>query len=226
MKILIADDHPLIREGLANSLRDIGGNPTILQAENGTEVLTIVAENNDFDVVLLDLFMPATDGFNLLQKLCDQYPDIPIIILSASNDKQHMRKSLDCGASGFIPKSTPHDIMLTAIQLVLSGGVYIPPSLLKQEEDGSTNEQAVIQGSMPENQPNEPVVEGLTQRQREVLKLLGKGQQNKEIARSLGLSQHTVKVHVAAVFRALGVTNRTQAVLAAQNITKSHLAME
>jgi len=142
------------------------------------------------------------------------YPDIPVVILSASDDAQTMRKSLDRGASGFIPKSTSHDVMLSALNLVIAGGVYIPPGMLNEgsEEQHGENDKSVS-GS------DADIKARLTERQLEVLRLLAKGHQNKMIAKSLGVSEHTVKIHVTAILKALGVKNRTQAVLVAQQMT-------
>jgi len=219
LKILIADDHYLIRDSLKRVVERIASDINICEAGNGTEVLQLVSGMPQFDLILLDLYMPETNGFVLLAKLCDEYPDISVIILSASENSEHMRKALDCGAAGFIPKSTPHEIMINAIKLVLSGGVYIPQKILKKKnllKNTDNTDTPAFGHFIPETEGE------LTVRQREVLVLLCEGQQNKEIARNLGLSEHTVKVHITAVFRSLGVTNRTQAVLAAKNLLNQH----
>lgn len=216
MKALIADDHVLIREGIKHTLQEQFKDIVVLQAENGQSVEAITAEQKDFDFILLDLMMPNTDGFALLSKLCDTLPDTPAMILSASEKHSHMRKALDLGAAGFIPKSTPYDVMMQALQLVLSGGVYIPPDMLKPEThtEDLTGQSHYI---MPEEE-KEKILSSLTNRQKEVLILISKGCQNKEIARLLGISEHTIKIHVTAILKALGVTNRTQAVIAVQEM--------
>lgn len=216
MKALIADDHVLIREGIKHTLQEQFKDIVVLQAENGQAVETITAGHKDFDFILLDLMMPDTDGFALLSKLCDTLPDSPVVILSASEKHSHMRKALDLGAAGFIPKSTPYDVMIQALQLVLSGGVYIPPDMLKPETriDNPAGESHYI---MPEEE-REKILSSLTNRQKEVLLLMSKGCQNKEIARLLGISEHTIKIHVTAILKALGVSNRTQVVIAVQEM--------
>lgn len=214
LKVLVADDHVLVREGLQNTLQRLSDGAQVFQAENGESVLRILADIRDLDLVLLDLFMPNTDGFELLSQVCNEYPDIPVVILSASDDPANMRKSLDRGASGFIPKSTPHNVLQGALNLVIAGGVYIPPGMLGP--GFSVTGQDVI--ATATSAIAERLGAGLTDRQREVLGLLGQGYQNKMIASKLGLSEHTVKIHVTAIFKALGVSNRTQAVLAAQHI--------
>lgn len=214
MKILIADDHALVREGLKTVLQQFAPDTRVLEAGDGAELLHQLAAHTPVDIALLDLYMPGGDGFDLVGRVCDRYPAMPVIVLSASDRPADMRKALDRGASGFIPKSTSQDVMLSAIKLVLSGGVYIPPDLLKG--DSEVREQFAPLG------PNQPLPDGslnhLTERQRQVLGLLAKGKQNKLIARELGLSEHTVKIHVTAILKALGVANRTQAVLAAQRL--------
>lgn len=210
MKILVADDHVLIREGIRNTVQTIADSVVIEEAGDGKHVLALLQASPDFDIILLDLYMPETDGFELLGKIADDYPNIPVVILSASDKKSDMRKVLDRGAFGFIPKSTSHDVMLHAIKLVMSGGVYVPPDLMKGGDEEENDTPTAID--------DHELKETLTDRQFDVLVLLAKGKQNKEIARSLGVSQHTVKIHVTAVFKALGVNNRTQAVLAAQKM--------
>lgn len=212
LKILVADDHVLIREGIRNTLQEISADVAITEAGNGKEVLEALQSSPAFDIVLLDLYMPETDGFELLGQLAESYPDTPVVILSASNKKSDMRRALDRGAFGFIPKTTPHDVMLNAIKLVMSGGVYVPPDLMKADDDEDEAEENATKIDDHE------LKETLTDRQFDVLVLLAKGKQNKEIARALGVSQHTVKIHVTAVFKALGVNNRTQAVIAAQKM--------
>lgn len=215
LKVLVADDHYLIRDGLVKALGGLTTDLCVSEADSGSALLSLVSQDLNYDIILLDLFMPGTNGFDLLVRLGDDYPDIPVIILSASEDAQHMRKALDCGAAGFIPKSTPPSVMLNAIQLVLSGGVYLPPNLLRPNQEDPASSILTSDDIESKNSTSDQLCM-LTERQREVLLLLSEGQQNKLIARQLGLSEHTVKVHVRAVFRTLGVSNRTQAVLAAQ----------
>lgn len=215
MKILLADDHALIREGIERTLTGMGHDISFVHAEDRESVLRQLQAHPDIEVVLLDLFMPGVKGFDLLSEVCDKYSDIPVIVISGTEDPRYMRKSIDNGASGFIPKSAPTDTIMSAIQLVQNGGVYIPADMLQKsavvaQSPGTTPSQTLS------NEIREAASK-LTARQREVLDLMGRGMSNKEIARVLTVSDHTVKIHVAAVLRLLNVANRTEAVVVAQN---------
>jgi DNA-binding NarL/FixJ family response regulator len=219
MNLLIADDHHLVREGLRHMLAGHFEDLDILEAKDAQEVLDIAAKHQrQLDLILLDLYMPGVQGFSLLSVLCSTYPDLPVMILSASSDPIVMHKALDYGASGFITKSTDSDVIIHALRLALAGGVYLPPSII--ESPGS--DEHVVN---PETQAHEPtslraiqVLNQLTRRQRQVLSLLLSAKSNKEISATLHLSESTVKGHVAAIFRVLGATSRTQAVLEAQKL--------
>lgn len=204
MKVLIADDHALFREGLRQLLRQLGDNMTILQAQNYKETLTLAAAHPDLDLMLVDLRMPDQDSMVALDTLIHQTEAVPVVVLSASEDPADIQQVLDAGVMGYIPKSEPGDVMLSAIRLVLSGNVYVPPALVKA---------AGIEMPNPD-----PLLSKLTARQLEVLGLILKGKSNKEIARELDLSDATVKVHVSAIFKALHVNNRTQAALVAEKL--------
>ena len=215
MKLLVADDHALLREGLKQLLQVLSDDIVIYEAQDGKEVLKLLERIPQIDALLLDLFMPDMDGFVLLNRICNAYPDIPIVVLSVSTNPVHIRKVIDCGGSGFIPKSTRPEVIVSAIRLVLSGGVYIPPNSLnpvqteqQQNRFADESEYSIL--------PDLDLIEGLTDRQREVLVLLGQGKSNKAIAQQLRLSENTIKIHVTAILKTLGVRNRTQAVLAAQ----------
>lgn len=215
MRILVADDHALIREGFEHALAALGENMSFVHAEDRESVLTQLEANPDIDVILLDLFMPGVKGFDLLSEVCDTYSNIPVIVISGTEDPRYMRKSIDNGASGFIPKSSTTDIMMSAIQLVRNGGVYIPADML-QKKSAATNNLAKAPSQTLSNEIREAASK-LTARQQEVLELMGRGMSNKEIARELTVSDHTVKIHVAAVLRLFNATNRTEAVVMAQN---------
>lgn len=214
MKILIADDHELIRQGLRQTLQSGTLDAEVLEARSAEETLAIVASQRDLGLVLLDLFMPGTGEFELLERLCNDFPELPLVVLSGSRNPSHMRHCIDAGAAGFIPKSAGADVMLKAIDLVLAGGLYIPPELL--QPGGETA------GLPPELQPASALAteipDSLTHRQIEVLRLLGDGMSNKRIARQLGLSENTVKIHVTSILRALELDNRTQAGIVAQKM--------
>lgn len=221
MKFLIADDHHLIREGLKNALVNAYGELNVVEAKNGQQVLEKVENNPDLDLILLDYFMPDTDGYALVTTLCDRYPAIPVVVISASDDPALMHKVLDRGAAGFIPKATHQELIIRAIQLVLSGGTYIPPELREfasplNHEDNAT--PAALLNRPVTSSESSHMLSKLTQRQQEVLRLLAKGETNKDISRHLNVSENTVKVHVTAILKALGVSNRTQAVIVSQKL--------
>lgn len=202
MKILIVEDHSLYRDGIRQLFQQMGEEEMeVLEAGTGAEALGLVARHPDLDLVLLDIKLPDVDGFEAMQRFRDAQPTLPMIILSASDDLVDMTTALDRGAMGYIPKSTSAAVMLSAIKLVLSGGVYLPPEMLRNHALRGRNGGAG------------PV---LTDRQREVLDLLRQGQSNKAIGSTLGLALPTVKAHVSAIFKALNVQNRAQAMVAAK----------
>lgn len=220
MKFLIADDHQLIREGLKNALESAYNNLLVVDAKDGKQVLDMVENNPDLDLILLDYFMPGTDSYSLVTTLCDRYPAIPVIIISASDDPALMHKVLDRGVAGFIPKATHQELIIRAIQLVLSGGTYLPPELREVAgplNNVGKNPAALLSQPITFAEPSD-MFSMLTQRQQEVLRLLAKGETNKDISRHLNVSENTVKVHVTAILKALGVSNRTQAVIVSQKL--------
>jgi DNA-binding NarL/FixJ family response regulator len=196
MKIIVADDHVLFREGLQHILKQLDDDVAIVEAGDHDAALALAAQHPDADVILLDLSMPGREPLTALSAMIAQSSTTPVVVLSASEDMREVRQALDAGAMGFIPKHESARVMLSAIQLVLSGGIYVPPMLMKKD---SSNADAP-----------------LTPRQLDVLKCLIQGKSNKEIGRELGLSEATVKAHLAAVFRALNVDNRTEAVHVAE----------
>ena len=212
MKTLVADDHALLRSGLIEALSRLDPEATTYEASNADEVMGILSAHPDLDLILLDLFMPGANGFDLLSQVCDTASGASVVVLSASDDTAHMRKALDCGAAGFIPKSTAREVMLSALQLVLAGGIYVPPDLVH----APATSPATPEGDGPPPPGSEEAGTTLTPRQQDVLRLIAQGRSNKQIARDLDLSQNTVKIHVAGVLRALGAANRTQAVMLAR----------
>lgn len=209
MKILIADDHELFRDGLRHVLDQLEGPLSIVEASDFSQALALIQGEGDIDIVLLDLGMPGMAWNEALARMKDMVSrDVPIIVLSASDDRRHVLQAVNLGAAGFIPKTSSSRVMLSALKLVLSGGVYLPPALLEQGNSGDGN------GAMV----SESAVAFLTPRQREVLALLGQGKSNKEIARVLQLAEGTVKLHVTAILKALNVNNRTRAVVAASQL--------
>ena len=200
MKLLVIDDHPVMREGLAALLRQAGPDTHVVQAGSAGEGLQLTEQHDDFEAVLLDLMMPGVGGFQAISEFGRKRPDLPVIVLSSSEDPRDVHKALSLGALGYVPKSASSSALLSAIRLVLSGEIYVPPLILNKQVDGS-GQAAAPSGSAPR----------LTDRQIEVLALLSKGQPNKTIATRLDLSEKTVKAHITAIFRALNVVNRTQA---------------
>ena len=206
LNILIADDHDLVREGLKHTLAKLPGQTVCLEAGSADEVLQILTGAGPVNLVILDLHMPGSNGLELLTTLCNEYPDIPVVILSAVEEPQVMQRSIDRGAAGFIPKSAANEVLVSALQLILAGGTYIPTEILSRKAADT------LPGSRTMTGFTSPVE--LTGRQIDVLNLLSHGESNKAIARKLGLSEHTVKIHISAIFKALGVNNRTEAALA------------
>jgi len=223
MKVLIADDHALIRQGMAYALLDKGVATAIVEADDKDSVIQQIEAEPDIDIVLLDLFMPGTKEFDLLCKLCDTYPELSVIVVSAAEESHYMRKSIDYGAAGFIPKSASMDIMLSAIQLVRSGGIYIPPGMMQASTPTGSGSEDYLKSDTSKQTDREDftdVIEAaksLTNRQKQVLVLLAKGMSNKEIARELSVSEHTVKIHVTAILRLFRASNRTEVVVKTRN---------
>ncbi len=209
MNILIADDHELIREGIRRSLHDLNPNAITFEAEDEQQVQDIL-QSEHIDVLLLDLVLPAGKSFKLLQKAVNNYPEMKVAMLTASEDINDVRKCMEYGASAFITKTSGKTNLINALRLVIAGGVYISPELI-----GKINQS---QTDAANNADDEKKVDSLTNRQRGVLALICKGASNKEIAESLGLSENTVKIHVTAILKTLAVNNRTQAVLFANKI--------
>jgi DNA-binding NarL/FixJ family response regulator len=196
MKVLVVDDHAIVRQGLAALLRQEGPATEVVQAADKAEGLAMVEAHQDLDAVLLDLNLPD-GGLDSIAEFGRRRPSLPIIILSSSESPSDVRRAIGLGALGYVPKSATPETLMSAVRLVLGGAIYVPPLVLAGE-------------------PAAPPVQPLTARQREVLQALATGASNKEIGRRFGLSEKTVKAHVGAIFRALGVANRTQAAHAAR----------
>lgn len=207
LSILVADDHGLVRDGLRIVLADLPGLHAIHEAGCADEVLAQLAACPDISLVILDLQMPGVRDLDLLTGLCNDHPDLPVVVLSASDDRRTIHRAIENGAAGFIPKHSARNVLLNALRLVLAGGVYIPTEMLTED---------VVDVGYPGPVPGE----GFTSRQQDVIRLLVDGHTNKSIARELGLSEHTVKIHLSAIFKALGVTNRTEAALACRELVR------
>ncbi len=217
MKILIADDHELFLKGLEIILHDFSPDAELVKAKNYTEMLNIVNKDSSFDLILTDLAMPGKIWLDALKEIHDKLPETPIIILSAVFEREIVQKTLDLGASGYIPKTSSNAVIISAINLVLSGGVYIPAELLKETNGASFRELEQID-ILSENADIKEKIKILSPRQLEVLKLIAKGHSNKQIAFDLGLTEGTIKLHVTAILKILNVYNRTGAVTQATNL--------
>lgn len=198
MQFLIVDDHPALREGVAAILQQAAEGSKVVHAENGAAALEAISRCPDIDVVFLDLMLPGPGGLAVLDELGSRYPGLPIIVLSSSEEPADVRRSLAQGALGYVPKSASPGTLLAALRLVLAGEIYVPPFMVQEvsrdQASGTT----------------------LTERQIEVLKMMAINKSNKQIAYHLAVSERTVKAHITAIFRALRVAKRAEAVRAAK----------
>ena len=205
-RLVIADDHPLFRGALREAVSGVFAATDIAEAGSLDEAVELLERGVDVDLVLLDLTMPGVRGFSGLMYLRAQYPAVPVIIVSANDDPAVIRRCMEFGASGFIPKTQPIEAMRDAIGRVLAGGVWTPPDVdLGTGADAETAEMVARLSS-------------LTPQQVRVLMMLSEGLLNKQIAYELSVSEATIKAHVSAILQKLGVESRTQAVIAAAKI--------
>jgi len=212
MRILIGDDHALFREGINRLLEQIFTDAEYIQAATYEETLAQCSGSQPPDLILMDLQMPGWPGFEGIRHIRSLLPKAVVVVISASENGADARMALEYGAGGFIPKSSSVQIMVSALQLVLAGGVYVPHALLHSGASGLTSTPRDHAAPAP---AEHGVNISLTQRQRDVLNCLREGKSNKQIAYELGLSEGTVKIHVTAIFKPLNVKNRTQAVISA-----------
>jgi DNA-binding NarL/FixJ family response regulator len=218
MKFLVVDDHELIREAMRGALKQIDGDAAILEAAETREAMRLIEGHADLDLILLDLNLPGRDGFSVLVELRSTHPSIAVVVMSAQQDHDSVVKALNLGALGFIPKSAPRKVILSALQLVISGGLYIPPQALSQDPSQfSLKPKPPVHLSI-EQPTAAPSDLGLTERQVDVLALMMQGKSNKAICRVLDLTEPTVKSHVSAILKALKVSNRTEAVIAVSEL--------
>ena len=206
MKVLLVDDHALIRDALRGVVKELTQDATVLEASDSRQAMRMIEAHPDLHLILLDLNLPDRDGFAVLADLRKQHATVSVVVLSAFHDRANVLKALDLGALGFIPKSSPREVMVNALRLVFSGGIYIPPEALVRAEPK--------EAKLAPQRPVSPADLGLTERQVEVLALMMQGKSNKAISRLLDVAEPTVKHHVTAVLKALNVTNRTEAVIA------------
>jgi len=229
MKVLLIDDHPLILAALKTVIEGMGEHVQVVGADSAAAARQALQAHQDFNLVLLDLQLGDASGFDVLDEFRAAYPALPVVIISASDRTSDVIRAIDQGAMGFVPKRAETELLSQALKLVMSGGIYVPPMGLGNEspaepELGASGAasaqqnklQQIQQQAMNSNYQVTTGLEGLalTPRQTDVLALLLQGKPNKIIARELGVSVETIKDHVAAVLKALGVGSRTQAVLA------------
>lgn len=212
-KILIADDHPLFREAISSVIASGFEGSEIIETDDLDSALEITRANDDLDLILLDLNMPGMHGLNGLITLRNEAPSIPVVIVSAEEDKQVVLQAITYGAVGFITKSSPRAQMTDAIQQILNGNVYLPSDIIRTGKEGS---QRRTRGD--DNPISPELLNSLTRRQLLVLERMSKGESNKQIAYNLNIAETTVKAHVSAILRKLGVHNRVQAILSASDV--------
>jgi DNA-binding NarL/FixJ family response regulator len=198
MTVLLVDDHPLFRQGLRSLLERMDAGMRIHEADTCEAALAWGERDRaGLDLILLDLALPGMNGIDGISRFRERFATTPVVMVSASFDAHHVQQAIDRGAQGFIPKSTPPDVLMSALRLVFAGGVYVPPSVMR---DG------------PASRPRSNGTPALTAAQARVLALMARGQSNKVIGQALEISDNTVRAHVSAILRALDATNRTEAV--------------
>lgn len=217
MKFLIADDHELFLQGLDFILKKEYPNAQIKLADSYGRIMDILTTDKDFDLIITDLAMPGGNWLSSLQKMHEICSETPIIIISAVFDKEVLQKTYDIGVSGYISKSFSNAIILSAINLVLAGGMYVPPDLLKMSESMPQQSVKNLLKKMEKEKTEEETVT-LTPRQTEVLNCIAEGLSNKQIAGKLGLSEGTIKIHITLLMRSLNVTNRIAAIRAGERL--------
>lgn len=208
MKILLADDHALFRDGMRYVLRELGAQVEILDAGNFPDALSAARDNPGLDLALLDLDMPGSEGAFSVGEFCACYPDIPVVVISGTEQREDIERVIAGGAMGFVSKASSMREMVYALHQVLDGNVCWPPQLLLNVEGQDRKSKRGLRANKA----------GLTMRQIEVLQHLAMGLSNRDIGQSIGMAEGTVKVHVAAIFQALRVNRRLAAVQAAQSI--------
>lgn len=207
LKLLVVEDHALVREGMLLALRRLERDIELLESGDAAEVPGLMEANPDLDLVLLDLRLPDADGLGLLRQVRTRFPMVPVLVVSGMADLATVNRSIRAGASGFVPKSCDSGVLLDAVRAVLEGGIFVPdPDSLPDERRGNP---------LPSRRGKNL---DLTMGQRRVFDLLVQGLSNREIGEQLGLTEGTVKVHVSHIFRTLGISSRSQAVVVAARL--------
>lgn len=211
IKVLLVDDHALFRDGMRYVLKQLADEVDITDTGNFADALNLLNADANFHLALIDLNMPDSQGIPSLQLLHQRFPALPLVVVSGTDQRSDMEEVLNLGAMGFISKMSPSKVMLSALRIVLDGGIYVPPQLLQQAVA-----QLEIGQVLTDKRSLRASKYGLTPRQLEVLQLIGAGKTNKEIAYALALAEGTAKIHVAAIYQALHVNTRIEAVSAAR----------
>ena len=229
MKVLLIDDHPLIQAAVQSVISSLQSDVQVTGAESAARAREVLSQDANYDLILLDLSLGDANGHDLLVEFRAAYPELPVVVLSASERTSDVLRSIDAGAMGFVSKRSSHAELVQALKTVMAGGLVIPHSMLQLQDspDGPAIPEAAHHpqphASTPGGDPKAVLRKiGLTPRQTDVLIMLLKGFSNKLIARGLHLSVETVKDHVAAVLRALNVSTRTQAVLVVSQMMQAH----
>lgn len=222
MKILIADDHELFLKGLEFILQENLQNVELTTAQSYTDIFAILENDTNFDLIITDLAMPGANWLAAINKIHSSLPETPIIIISAVFDKEILQQTLDIGVAGYIPKTSSNSLIVSAINLVLAGGVYIPHELLYSTKSTPVSAEKQKEYISPLKTLEKLVTnttdihpKGLTERQIDIVKCIAEGLSNKQIAYKLNLTEGTVKVHITVILKVLNVKNRTSAVIEA-----------
>lgn len=218
MRILIVDDHPIFREALGSLLERFYPGAAVFEVSSVGEAIGVLTQYVEFDLIMLDVFVPSEDEVMGLALLLEKAPQTPVVIMSGANNADFAHKLIEQGARGYIAKSAGAGEVKNALHLILAGEIYISPSLLAGKESWAVAEPEDESMSAEPETDDLAGVAGLTPRQQAVLRLMAKGLPNKSIAKELHCSDGTVKLHVSAILRALHARNRTEAVLAASRL--------
>lgn len=219
MKILVADDHELFLKGIELVLKDHYPQAKFVLAHDYKQIFEIIEKQKDFDLILSDLAMPGDVWSNAVKKMHDKLPETPIIILSAVFDKEIVQKTIEIGVSGYLSKTSSHTEIIQALEIVLSGGAYLPQDFLQtQQLDSKTTTDKLLKEMQEGKGDSSGQKKHLTPRQKAVLEGVAAGKSNKIIAYELGMTEGTVKLHMTAILKVLGVYNRTAAVMEATKL--------
>ena len=217
LRILVVDDHPLFREGLKGVLEQLDSAVLVLESATYAAALTVIGSQPELDLLLLDIHLPDMHGLTALENLRSLQPQLPVVIISASENRVEVMAAMRHGAMGFISKASSTTVLKQALHLVLSGGVYLPPDLMLEKL--GTARQPLAAAMPPAGRTEDALAQlGLTERQLQVLELMAHGDSNKHIARKLNVAENTVKVHMTAILKAFNVSSRAQAIAALSNM--------